>query len=80
MSESIAPIIEALRELGSDITLPKSLKQKIDDIITALTTENNDPLLVNRALSELSELSENVNMQAHIRTQLFNVIGLLETI
>ncbi|MBI4448690.1 UPF0147 family protein [Candidatus Woesearchaeota archaeon] len=76
----LAAIIEALRQLGEDSTLPKNLRHKVQETITALSSSGNDPIKINRALSGLSELCENVNMQSHIRMQLFNVMSLLETV
>lgn len=80
MSEEILQIISALEELQSDNTLPKSVKAKIDEAIDVLTKHGDDPIKINKAISELSELSESVNMQSHIRMQLFNVMSLLETV
>mgnify|MGYP001574948934 CR=1 FL=1 len=80
MNEELTSVICALQDLGEDSTLPKSVRIKIDETISVLTQHGEDPIKINRAISELSELSESVNMQSHIRMQLFNVMSLLETV
>ncbi|MBI4147981.1 UPF0147 family protein [Candidatus Woesearchaeota archaeon] len=80
MEEKLQPIVQSLRELESDQQLPKSLKQKIGTAIRTLEQNNELSMRVSRALNELEELTDDQNMQAYTRTQLFNIISMLEAV
>ena len=58
MNEDWTQVIAALQEIGQDTTVPKSVKGKIDETIKVLSTNGNDAVKINRAMSELSELSD----------------------
>ena len=70
--------ITALRELREDSTIPKSLQGKVANIIKVL--EQGDSISVSRALHELEEMTGDNNMQSYTRTQLFNIVSLLEVV
>jgi len=80
MEEKLHPIVQSLRELESDQQLPKSLKLKIGTAIRTLEQNNELSMRVSRALNELEELTDDQNMQAYTRTQLFNIISMLEAV
>ncbi|MCH7552150.1 UPF0147 family protein [Patescibacteria group bacterium] len=77
MSE-FAAVIEALEELKVDTSVPKNVKTKIESTIYALQEEISVSLRASKALHELEDIAEDNNMQPHIRTQIFNVVSLLE--
>jgi len=54
------------------------VKTKIESTIFALQEEATVSLRASKALHELEDLAEDNNMQPHIRTQIFNVVSLLE--
>jgi uncharacterized protein (UPF0147 family) len=68
-----------LRELEQDSTVPKNAKVKIGGTIRLLE-QNNGKMDVSKALNDLETLSDDVNMPAHLRTQLFSVVSLLEIV
>ena len=71
-------VIQALEELQNDVAVPKNVKTKIELTIKALQEQTRDSLRASKALHELEEITEDNNMQPHIRTQIFNVVSLLE--
>ena len=77
MSE-FAAVIEALEELKVDTAVPKNVKTKIESTIYALQEEATVSLRASKALHELEDIADDNNMQPHIRTQIFNVVSLLE--
>ena len=77
MSE-FAAVIEALEELKVDTSVPKNVKTKIESTIYALQEEIAVSLRASKALHELEDIADDNNMQPHIRTQIFNVVSLLE--
>lgn len=82
MDERVQNIVEALQELTSDNTVPRNIKSKIDGIITILKENNGEDMSikVNKALSELDDISDDTNMQAYTRTQIWNIVSMLEMI
>jgi uncharacterized protein (UPF0147 family) len=73
-------VIAALRELEQDTQIPKNIKTKITGTISVLEQNGEMPIKVSKALQELEQLTEDNNMQAYTRTQIFNIVSLLEVI
>ena len=82
MDEQVQNIIDALQELTSDSTVPRNVKSKVSDVIIILKEDNGQDISmrVNKALSELDEVSDDTNLQSYTRTQIWNIVSLLETI
>lgn len=79
--EEMTQIIEAINELQNDNTVPKNIKIKLQSIANILNAEEeNVSIKVNKALDELEEISDDVNIQSYTRTQLWNIVSLLESI
>ena len=81
LSDELLDIIEGLDEIKDDTTVPKNIRLKIGTIMKIL--EDNDVELsikISKAQQELDDISEDSNIQAYTRTQLWNVVSLLETI
>jgi len=71
-------VIQALEELQNDVAVPRNVKTKIELTIKALQEQTRDSLRASKALHELEDITDDNNMQPHIRTQIFNVVSLLE--
>ncbi|MBI5872297.1 UPF0147 family protein [archaeon] len=71
--------IAMLQQIKEDEGLPRNIKSKIEEVITALQTGNvEDAIKANRALQILEELSRDPNLPIYIRTQIWNLASLLE--
>ncbi len=80
MDEKLLFVIQSLRELEEDTQVPKNVKVRIANTIKTLEQTSELSISVSRALSELEDLADDVNMQAFTRTQLFNIVSMLEAI
>ncbi|MBW2972217.1 UPF0147 family protein [Candidatus Woesearchaeota archaeon] len=82
MDERIQNIIEALEELANDSTVPRNIKAKVSEVISTLREENGQDISIriNKALSSLDEISDDTNIQAYTRTQIWNIASMLEMI
>jgi len=69
--------IEALDGLNAD-SLPKNVRLKIEAIIGLLKESTELSIRVHKALNELDEIANDVNLQSYTRTQIWNVVSLLE--
>ena len=74
-------VLEAIDELQEDNTVPKNIKLKLYGISAMLKEEKADKrMVINKALDQLAELSDDVNLQAYTRTQLWNIVSMLESL
>lgn len=77
--DRIKNIVIALRELSTDNTVPRNVKAKVVQVIAMLNDKSQDASLnINKALSELDEISDDTNLQSYTRTQVWNIASLLE--
>jgi uncharacterized protein (UPF0147 family) len=77
---ALIQVIEALRELQEDHTVPKNVKAKIEFMIGLLSEDCEDCIKIDKALHEMETITEDCNMQPYTRTQIFNVVSLLEMV
>jgi uncharacterized protein (UPF0147 family) len=73
-------VVAALRELEGDAQVPKNVKTSIANTIKTLEQDAEMSIKISRALQELEQLTEDNNMQAYTRTQIFNVVSMLEVL
>ncbi len=71
-------VINALEELQRDAAVPKNVKTRIANTITCLRSAEELSIKINKALSELDELGEDSNIEPFTRTQIWNIVSLLE--
>lgn len=79
-SPQIASIESVLIELKGDKTIPKNVRLKAEKIIGILNEKAEMPIKVSKALNELEEIADDVNLESYTRTQIWNVISFLEKI
>ncbi len=78
--KSIGNIETALDELKDDVTVPKNVRLKIEKVIGTLNGKTEMQIKISKALHELEEIADDVNLQSYTRTQVWNVISVLEKI
>ena len=71
-------IIELLLEISEDSSTPKNVRGKMTQVAGILKEEVDDSIKINKALNELDEIVNDNNMQQYARTQIWNVVSLLE--
>jgi uncharacterized protein (UPF0147 family) len=77
---NFSSVIEALNELKNDSGIPKNLKNKILEMLNDLKQTEDNSMIINKLLSELEDISSDINLQPFVRTQLYNISSMLETI
>jgi len=78
ISQQIEDILEVLEELLDDSTVPKNVRLKIKETFDALKSNGELSIKVNKALHALDEVSDDSNIQAYTRTQIWNIVSMLE--
>ena len=71
-------IIGVIEDMLDDNTVPKNVKRKLEVSLEILNSKDEMSVKINKVLSELEELSEDSNMQSYTRTQLWNIVSMLE--
>ena len=74
----ISTMINRLNEIHADLSVPRNVRTKIELIIDTLRKDTELSIKINKTLSELDEIASDSNLQAYTRTQLWNVISMLE--
>ena len=80
MSESIHEIIDILQEISEDECVSNGVREKILKNINMMHEEADISVKANKVLNELEELLENSGLDTYIRTQIWSVTSLLETL
>lgn len=78
LRENINEIITAVNALKEDESIPKNIKAKLDMISGNLNEGCEVSLKVSKCLHILDEVSEDLNIQPFIRTQIWNISSMLE--
>jgi len=78
--ETMKQVIFALQEIEKDSTTPRNVKAKVSCTLKTLSDASETSIKVSKALHELEELADDTNMQPYIRTQIFNIVSLLEVV
>ena len=74
-------VLLEFEKIISDDSTPKNIKSKIDKIIIIFNENSTTPeSKTNKALQELEEISEETNVPEHVRTKIWSIVSLLESI
>ncbi|MBT3463612.1 hypothetical protein HOD20_05715 [archaeon] len=71
-------LIESLEMLKEDHGIPRNIKTKIGEISQILKSNEDNNLKINKALNILDEISNDDNLQSFTRTQIWNLVSMLE--
>ena len=78
---SIAKINELLEQIKNDRTVPKNVRNSIEIAQSDLIDKSKDTLVkINSAISILEEASNDTNIPTYTRTQIWNIISMLEVL
>ncbi|MCK5107575.1 MAG: UPF0147 family protein [Nanoarchaeota archaeon] len=80
MNDSELQVIDLLQEISEDDCISNGAKQKIMRSIETMSADSDVSLKANKVLSELEDLLETSGMDTYIRTQIWSVTSLLETL
>lgn len=80
MNDDLKQVLEILDELQEDSAVSKNIKQKVLGIKNDLSgcSEAEISLRVNKTLSELEDISGDVNLPMFVRTQIWQLTSILE--
>ena len=74
-------IIEFIQELSEDRRVPRNIRALIQESVDILNDEKqNISVKLSTAISLLDEASNDPNIPSHTRTQIWNIVGMLEAL
>jgi len=76
----IRSIVEIIEEMQEDASIPRNVKDRLAAAVKALEGKSDISIKVNKALHELEEIADDPNLQPYTRTQMWNIVSLLEKI
>lgn len=78
MFENVIPIIE---QIVNDRSVPRNIRTKCEDSIKILKDEKQDiAIRVSTVISNMDEISNDPNIPTYTRTQIWNIVSILEGI
>tara|TARA_Y100000310_G_scaffold302635_1_gene340184 strand:+ start:28111 stop:28362 length:252 start_codon:yes stop_codon:yes gene_type:complete len=72
--------ISILNQIEQDDTVSRNIRTRVKVTITILQDNKDDAINVAKSVQELEEISDDNNLPSYIRTQIWNVVSLLEGI
>jgi hypothetical protein len=77
--KNLEPILSLLDKIINDRTVPKNIRAAADNSKNALTNSDNTPeVRISTAIHILDEIINDPNMPMYTRTQIWNVVSMLE--
>jgi len=78
--EKIKQVIKLMDVLVEDTSVPKNIRKAVSDARAKLLTDEEPVVKASSAVYLLNEVSEDINMPMHARTQIWTIVSALETI
>ena len=78
----VEDVVGLVNEIVEDSTLPRNVKTKLEEISSELKeTETKDlRLKADKCIHELDDISSDVNIQPFVRTHIWSVVSMLESL
>ena len=79
-NQKLDNIIEVLKDMKEDSTVPKNVKTKVIQIVEILGSKVDMSIKVDKVMHIFDQLNDDSNIDSFTRTQLWNVVSMLETL
>ena len=81
MEERLSQAVEIINQILEDRTVPKNIRELADKSKINLIDKNTDlSVRIDKAIQLLDKISEDTNMPVYTRTQVWNIVTLLESL
>ena len=78
--KDLNPICDLLGEILEDRTVPRNIRSVIESSKEVLEGDGSEELKISTAISNLDEIINDPNMPMYTRTQIWNIVSMLEQI
>ena len=76
MFENVIPLIE---QIVNDRTVPRNIRAKCQESIEILKDGGDVAIRINSVISNMDEVSNDPNIPMYTRTQVWNIVSILES-
>jgi hypothetical protein len=74
-------IISIIQQVSNDRSVPRNIRIKCEDSIKILQNNKEDlAVRINTVISSMDEISNDPNIPTYTRTQVWNIVSLLESV
>ncbi|MEM4335774.1 MAG: UPF0147 family protein [Candidatus Anstonellales archaeon] len=80
MEKEVAEIIEMINSLLEDFSVPRNVRRALEEAKVRLGGTEELKVRISAAIYIIQEVSEDVNLPAHARTQIWAILSALEGI
>ncbi|MBU0635855.1 UPF0147 family protein [Candidatus Micrarchaeota archaeon] len=81
IKKDIEETIELMRNLAADTTVPRNIRFVVTESVEKLVKEEPDKSVgIGTVIYALEDISNDINMPAHTRTEIWTIISTLESI
>lgn len=78
--KTIKEIVNFMDDVLNDTSVPKNIKRAVTDAKNKLLSDDDPVLRASSAIYYLESISEDINLPMHARTQIWQIVSVLETI
>ena len=78
--EKIAQIVRLMEMMLEDSSIPKNIKRAVESAKKNLQDEGDPVVKAGGAIYNIEEVSEDINLPQHARTQIWQILSALENI
>ncbi|MBS3117334.1 UPF0147 family protein [Candidatus Woesearchaeota archaeon] len=76
--DALIQVVELLAQIEQDMSVPKNIRSKVKSAASLLQIEQDMAIKIDKSLQELDEIAEDTNTPSYTRTQIWNIVSLLE--
>ncbi|MBN2459534.1 UPF0147 family protein [Candidatus Woesearchaeota archaeon] len=82
MMVKVNDVMDTVKEIMEDSSLPKNIKSKLEEITNCLKSCSSKEvrLRADKCIHDLDEVSSDVNIQPFVRTQIWSLVSMLEAL
>jgi uncharacterized protein len=80
MSDDMEVVIDLMEGVIEDTSVPRNIRKAVEDAKQKLEGEKDSGVSVTSAMYLLEDISNDINMPSHTRTEIWQIISELETI
>lgn len=76
--EDLKRVVEMLGQIGNDRTVPRNIREVAESSVATLSNDGSTELKISTAVQALDEIINDPNMPMYTRTQIWNIVSMLE--
>ena len=78
--QQLGEVLKLITSLAGDVTIPKNILKALSDAKERLESTEELNVKVSSAIYLIDSVSDDINMPAHARTQMWSLVSMLEAL